>query len=225
MSSLVENLLSLARADGGAEAVVLTAICVDELFRQLEETWMKPMNQAMIDFRSTTEQDGLAVLGDAHAISRLLSILLENARNYTRSGGQVRLHAAALGERVVLSVSDTGVGIASEHLPRIFDRFYRVVQTTDSVRAGSGLGLALAKWIADRHSSELCVSSYPGRGSCFSMSLERTEPTSAGDQTPVASLAQTERERSFPQTDSDGLLAAQNLRLDAILKTETEVVH
>lgn len=200
MTSLVENLLSLARADGGAEGVVLSPIRVDELFRQVEETWTSAMDQALLDFQSTAEQDGLTVLGDARAISRLLSILLENACNYTPPGGQVRLNAALSGAHIVLSVSDTGIGIASQHMPRIFDRFYRAAPATDSVRAGSGLGLALAKWIADRHSSELCVSSHPGRGSCFSFSLERTYLTPSAGQTSIASLADAERETAVPSS-------------------------
>jgi len=189
MTSLVENLLFLARADGGAEAVVLSPIRVDELFRQLEAAWVSPMDQAMLDFRSEMEQSDLVLLGDANGIPRLLSILLENARNYTPCGGRVTLHAALSGAQVVLSVRDTGVGIPAEHMPRIFDRFYRVARTEDSARAGSGLGLALAKWIADRHRCELCVSSHPGRGSCFSLSLERAYLNASEEQTSNVALA------------------------------------
>ena len=83
--------------------------------------------------------------------------------------------------RVTLAVRDTGIGIAAEHLPRIFDRFYRGgptrgAQTGDSNSRGSGLGLALGKWIAERHGTRLTVESQPGQGSCFSFSLERLSP-------------------------------------------------
>ena len=174
MTSLVENLLSLARADGGAETIALAPIRVDDLFRQASASWKNAMNQALLDFRVEIEGEDIALLGDRHLLPRLLSILLENASKYTPPGGFVKLCAASAGTRVVLSVADNGIGIASEHKPRIFDRFFRATPAGDPAPAGSGLGLALAKWIADRHGSELTVESEPGRGSRFSFSLERT---------------------------------------------------
>ena len=174
MTGLVENLLSLARADGGAETITLAPIPVDGLFRQVERVWKSAMNEAMLDFTLESAQDGLVLLGDIHGVPRLLSILLENASKYTPAGGSVKLRAAVEGAQIVLSVQDTGVGIAPEHMARIFDRFYRAAPAGDTARAGSGLGLALAKWIAERHGTELCVVSDPGHGSCFSFSLKRT---------------------------------------------------
>jgi two-component system phosphate regulon sensor histidine kinase PhoR len=80
-----------------------------------------------------------------------------------------------VGNRAVLSVQDTGIGISAEHTSRIFDRFYRVAPAGDTVQTGSGLGLALGRWIAERHGTKLRVESEPGRGSNFSFSLERTD--------------------------------------------------
>jgi signal transduction histidine kinase len=114
------------------------------------------------------------VWGDAHGIPRLLSILLENASKYTPPGGAVKLSATGDGERIVFSVQDTGIGIAPEHRLRVFDRFFRATQPRKTVATGSGLGLALGKWIAERHSTELRVVSEPGHGSIFSFSLKRT---------------------------------------------------
>jgi heavy metal sensor kinase len=176
MTSLVENLLSLARADGGAETVVLAPIRVNSLFSRIEESWNKAMNQAMLDFRIEKPKEDAVLLGNAQGIQRLLSILLENASKYTPPGGAVKLSAAVEGERIVLSVRDTGIGISPEHRPRIFDRFYRIPPDGHGAPAGSGLGLALAKWIAERHGTELSVESDTGRGSCFSLSLQRTAP-------------------------------------------------
>jgi two-component system sensor histidine kinase BaeS len=101
-----------------------------------------------------------------------LSILLENAAKSTPPGGSITLTAAQSGTRVFLSVRDTGVGISEEDMPRIFDRFYRAAKTLNTAPRGSGLGLALAKWIAERHGTQLMVESLPGHGSCFSFSLE-----------------------------------------------------
>jgi heavy metal sensor kinase len=176
MTSLVENLLSLARADGGAETITLTPIRVNDLLHQVAAIWRPAMNQALLDFRVEASQDDPFVLGDKQGIPRLLSILLENASKYTPPGGAVKLRAAVQAERVLLSVRDTGNGIASEHRQRIFERFYRGAPASENVPAGSGLGLALAKWIAERHGTELLVESEPGKGSCFSFSLKSATP-------------------------------------------------
>jgi heavy metal sensor kinase len=183
MTGLVENLLSLARADGGAETISLRTIRVSSLFNQVAETWKGAFHQASLDFKIEMPEGDPVLLGDAYAIPRLLSILLENASKYTRPGGRVTLSAAVDGERIILSVRDTGIGIAPEHRPRIFDRFYRVMPADGAAASGSGLGLALAKWIAECHGTELCVESAPESGSCFSFSLRRCTPTPAAAPT------------------------------------------
>lgn len=172
MSGLVESLLSLARADGGAEAISLAPISVDALFRHVTATWKNGMEQAMLDFRVEYPRSDLLLLADFHGISRLLSILLENASKYTPPGGSVTLRATLVGRGATLSVSDTGIGIDSVHQRRVFERFFRI-PNADLYRTGSGLGLSLAKWIAERHGTKLSVESELGHGSCFSFSLER----------------------------------------------------
>ena len=174
MTNLVENLLSLARADGGAETIALVSIPVDDLFQKVVGNWNDAMKRAMLDFNVEIKGEDLALLGDRHLLPRLLSILLENACKYTPPGGSVKLCAAVVGSRIVISVVDSGIGIDPGQKPRIFDRFYRATNAGNHAPAGSGLGLALAKWIADRHGTELIVESEPGRGSCFSVSLGRT---------------------------------------------------
>jgi signal transduction histidine kinase len=168
MTNLVENLLSLARADGGTETLSLAPIDLRILFQSAQRTWTAPMQRALLNFRAEIPDDRLVLLGDANSIQRLLSILLENAAKYTPPGGSVILSAAVAGPRIVISVCDTGVGIAAEDVPRIFDRFYRAAQPNDPAPRGSGLGLALAKWIAERHRTQVTVESLPGRGSCSS---------------------------------------------------------
>jgi len=176
MTGLLENLLSLARADGGAETILLAPISLDALFQHTAETWKRAMSLATLDFRIDFPNEELFVLGDEHGVPRLLAILLENASKFTPPGGSVTLRAAVVKDRAVISVEDTGVGIAPDHLERIFDRFYRVASGNDAVRRGSGLGLSLGKWIAERHATELRVTSSPGCGSCFSFALKRTYP-------------------------------------------------
>jgi heavy metal sensor kinase len=171
MTSLVENLLSLARADGGAEAVSLAPVKIATLFDRVDRTWKVAMQRAMLDFRIEASGEDLILLCDPNGIQRLLSILLENSTKYTPPGGSVTLRATGEETRVVLAVRDSGIGISAEDQPRIFDRFYRSAQPSELAPRGSGLGLALAKWIAERHGTQLTVESRLGQGSCFSFSL------------------------------------------------------
>jgi signal transduction histidine kinase len=192
MTNLVENLLSLARADGGAETFTLAPIRVNELFGQVVETWKIAMNQALLDFRVDLPEGDLVVLGDSGGVQRLLSILLENASKFTPPGGSVTLCASTQRGRAMLTVRDTGVGIAPEHMPRIFDRFHRAAPACNGAPSGSGLGLSLAKWIAERHGTELSVESKPKCGSNFSFWLERIDSSPSNISSYSASAAELE---------------------------------
>lgn len=182
MTHLIENLLSLARADGGAEVITLKPMRIAELFRLTSERWKNTMDQAMLDFTVNCPQPDLVALADEQGILRLLSILLDNASKYTPPGGSVALTASAAEGRVLLSVRDSGIGIAAEDAARIFDRFYRVRPLGERSASGSGLCLALAKWIAECHGTQLCVASEPGVGSRFSISLQRIDTALSSDQ-------------------------------------------
>jgi signal transduction histidine kinase len=171
MTSLVENLLSLARADGGAETIVLAPTRLETLFGQVAETWKNATIQAMLDFRVELPESDLVVLADAPGIKRMLSILLDNACKYTPPGGVVTLRADSVGGRAEISVQDSGIGIDPVYKERVFDRFFRVPGNTP-LPPGSGLGLSLAKWIAERHGTQLHLESVPEHGSRFSFSLE-----------------------------------------------------
>jgi len=173
MTNLVENLLSLARADGGVEAMALMPIKVNQLFDQIRQSWGKTMQLSMLQFNVEMQPDDSVVLGDPSSVQRLLSVLLENANKYTPPGGSVTLTAVLSRECINIVVRDTGIGISRDDLPRIFDRFYRADQTGDRRSRGSGLGLALGKWIAECHGTELTVESELGVGSSFSVSLRR----------------------------------------------------
>jgi signal transduction histidine kinase len=104
MTNLVENLLSLARADGGADAIPLEKIQLKALFQKVEQAWNKSMDLALIDFRIEAPTDAVAFLGDPTSVLRLISILLENARKYTPSGGSVTLSGTLTGGSVLFSV-------------------------------------------------------------------------------------------------------------------------
>ena len=177
MTKLVENLLSIARADAGVERVNLQPVDLNNVFHLIDKDWQASMHLALLDFRTEIESENPMVLADPSSLSRLLTILLDNARKYTPAGGSVVLSAVSEGAGMQLTVRDTGKGISKRDLPRIFDRFFRGEQPAFTGSSGSGLGLALGKWIAESHGTELQVHSEPQTGSSFSFTLLRAAPS------------------------------------------------
>ncbi len=171
---LIESLLVLARADVGAETLHSEGVDLCSLAQELEQTWIEPMNVALLRFTVIAPQNSIHVLGDASSLRRLLIILLDNARKYTPAGGFVALRLHAQKDRAVIEVEDSGIGISPEHLPRIFDRFYRVDKARSRAVGGAGLGLALAHWIVQQHQGKIEVQSDPGKGTLFTVSIQRT---------------------------------------------------
>jgi two-component system phosphate regulon sensor histidine kinase PhoR len=112
-------------------------------------------------------REPLWILGAESELYSAFSNLVFNAMRYTPDSGKVRIRWMVDGEGAALSVSDTGVGIAPEHLPRLTERFYRVDRSRSRDSGGTGLGLAIVKHVLQRHGSELSVESEPGKGSVF----------------------------------------------------------
>ena len=118
--------------------------------------------------------DRTRLTGETRMIQRMLSNLLDNAIKYTPSGGSITVSARDDNAHVVISVKDTGVGISSSDLPRIFERFYRCDQSRS--QAGIGLGLSLARAIARAHGGDITATSTPNQGSTFIVTLPKPEP-------------------------------------------------
>jgi two-component system, OmpR family, manganese sensing sensor histidine kinase len=111
----------------------------------------------------------LYLSGDADQLNRLFTNLLVNALRYTPEGGRVEIERYLVGRQIVVSVKDTGLGIPSEHLERVFDRFWRAEESRAYQSGGSGLGLAIAQTIAQAHGGLIAVTSQVGVGSCFTV--------------------------------------------------------
>jgi len=172
MTRLVEDLLFLARTDAVTGTVTFERIPIplDEVLQDLVEL-LEPQIQAKEITLKTHWLTGVSVAGDASQLTRLFDNLLENALHYTLPGGTVVLSMSSLNRSVIVSVEDTGIGIAPEHLPKVFHRFWRTDKARSRREGGLGLGLAIAQAIAQRHSGEITVSSQVGIGSCFRVHL------------------------------------------------------
>ncbi len=172
MTCLVEDLLFLARTDAitGTPTFEPIPIPLDELLQDLVEL-LEPQLQAKDITLKTYWLPGILVAGNAAQLTRLFSNLLENALQYTSSGGTVVLSMSSKNRSVIVCVEDTGIGIASEDLLKVFHRFWRSDKARSRREGGLGLGLAIAQAIAQSHGGEITVSSSLGAGSCFRVVL------------------------------------------------------
>jgi PAS domain S-box-containing protein len=174
LSRLVTDLLVLARGDADVEMHLQPLT----LSAPLLEAWQEARRISGDAHRLELGQMAVVLVnGNADRLHQLGLILLENAIKYTPRGGLVRLEVEVIGDEAVIRVSDTGIGIAPEHLPLIFERFYRADpgRTRGEDPGGTGLGLSIAKWIADCHAARIAVSSQPGRGTTIEVSLPLLE--------------------------------------------------
>ena len=184
MIYVVNNLLTLARADTGQLVLQQEVVDVSDITLACVERLLSLAQQSHITLSTGTLPE-LLVRGDPQYLSRMFMNLIENAIKYTSGiGTRVHVELACEQERwAVVRVQDDGPGIAEEHLPSLFERFYRVdkargrkIEQT-SVAAGkqepggTGLGLAIVQWIVQAHSGEVCVESKPGTGSVFQVRL------------------------------------------------------
>ncbi|MBN1564005.1 MAG: HAMP domain-containing histidine kinase [Anaerolineae bacterium] len=168
MTRLVEDLLLLAKADAGRMPLETALVELDTLV-------LETYNQARLLSDSVTVRlgqiDQVQVMGDSDRLKQLLLNLVTNGLKYTPAGGEVSLSIRRDEGWVMVDVCDTGVGIPTEDLPNIFDRFYRVDKARSRAMGGTGLGLSIAKWIAEAHGGDLTVQSVVDEGSTFTLKL------------------------------------------------------
>ena len=181
LGKLVDDLLFLARQEGGLVPVQREAVALVPLLKDIVEEQSAIAADSAIQLGLQlppvdSAKSSPTIKGDANQIVRLMTNLVSNALQHTPAGGQVSLQINSLRQnnqpQVQITVADTGVGIAPENLPRVFDRFYRV-DPARSRRAGgnSGLGLAIAKVIVDNHRGHIYIDSQMGQGTQVSVFL------------------------------------------------------
>ena len=193
MSRLAADLLFLASADA-EEAVEQEAVRLDEVIVGAWER-ARHVDGGTHDLR-LVRVEPLVMVGDRVRLDQLVWNLVENALRYTPPGGRVELELRRHGAAALLRCSDTGVGIPEEHLPRLFERFYRVDKARSRRSGGTGLGLAIVKSVVEAHGGRVEVSSTategPDRGTTFTVWL----PAATATDAPEAPPAPPERDRA-----------------------------
>jgi signal transduction histidine kinase len=174
MAEIIGKLLLLARSESPDETSNFQEVNVRDLLTELSSDMESLAHEKGLAF-SFGQLDNLTVKGDRLKLRQLFLNLLDNAIRYTPSGGAVSGSLVRKNSSAFVTVCDTGVGIPSEHLPHIFDRFYRVDTARSRDDGGSGLGLAIASSIAKLHGGEIQVESQVGKGSAFYVTLPLSE--------------------------------------------------
>ena len=170
-SSLVEKLMLLARADAGVESLQRLPVNVADCLRAACKDGQVLAETKHVSFQQNVDSATLVVEGDSHALSRLFLILIDNAVKYTSSGGSITVRLTGSDDSAVAEFRDTGIGISAADLPNIFDRFYRADKARSREFGGVGLGLSIARWVAEAHRGSIEVQSTPGSGSIFRVHL------------------------------------------------------
>ena len=171
MRRLTESLLELARLDSGQDAATRAACELNRVASEAIEL-LRPLAQEQ-NVHLAVELAPVRCEGNAEQLAQVVSNLVSNAIHYNRPGGRVQVKLASEAEAAVLSVSDTGQGIAPEDLPHIFERFYRADKARSSAAGRTGLGLAITKAIVEGHGGSIEAASVLGSGTTFTVRLPR----------------------------------------------------
>ncbi|MBI2185643.1 MAG: HAMP domain-containing protein [Acidobacteria bacterium] len=174
MSGLIGNLLTLARVDAGSETLSFEDVDIGSLLHQAASRCEPLAHAKQIRVERTAPGEPILARGDPRALERLFVILIDNAIRYTPEGGRVRLGVEASDGAARVTVADSGIGIPADTIPLIFERFYRVDPARSREAGGAGLGLSIARWIAEAHGASIHVASTPGEGSAFEVRLRRS---------------------------------------------------
>jgi signal transduction histidine kinase len=172
LEGLIGDLLDLARMEGGGGTLTIEEVPVKELFRRIADRHRPMLNERGITLELDVRTPDLTVRADGQRLEQVLQNLAANAVRHTPAGGKVRIEAEATPEFTRITVRDTGPGISPEHLPHIFERFYKAdAARSATALTGSGLGLSIVQAIVERHGGTVTATNAPDGGASFEIRL------------------------------------------------------
>jgi two-component system, OmpR family, sensor kinase len=175
LSLMVDDMLALARADDGPQRLNVEEFYLNDLVEECARSSQVLALAKAISLTVDPTTD-ITFRGDESLLRRMIVNLLDNAIKYTPSGGHVSVKLTSKDGGVEITVADTGIGIPADATARIFERFYRADRARSRSDGGSGLGLSIAKWVAEAHNGSIDLDSRPGGGSTFTVSLQQSKP-------------------------------------------------
>lgn len=170
LSSLIDDLMEIAKRDSGISKTAKAAVNVADVIERAVRVVRPQAQRDEVDVRVDVP-DGLAGFCDEAQTIQLLRNLVDNAVKYTRPGGSVDIRARKMESDLVVTITDTGIGIPQGEVDRIFERFYRVDKARSRQLGGTGLGLAIVKEIVESHGGKISVETQLGKGSTFTVTI------------------------------------------------------
>lgn len=167
--SMINTMLAIAQTDSGLSNLSKTSIDIRDIIRDIVDLYQPAAEDKGISIHTTLPEHPITVIGDRTALQRVAANLLDNAIKFSDRGDMIRVSIAQNKSKIIIEISDTGIGIDERDLPHIFNRFYRGDKSRSE--PGNGLGLSLALSIVRAHGGDIKVSSTPGKGSTFSIQL------------------------------------------------------
>jgi signal transduction histidine kinase len=177
LGHLINDLLSLARTDENQVLLERELVRLDLLVADVAATIEPLAAERGITIEIVAKQPAM-VMADEVRLIQVIMNLLDNAVTYTNTGGKVKLEVKVQNNKACMAVSDTGIGIAKDHLDHIFERFYRVDPARSRAAGSTGLGLAIVDWIVRAHGGSITVESELGKGTTFTVTLPIVVPIS-----------------------------------------------
>ncbi len=171
MTNIVQDLLMLSRFDVGSIAFSFGRFSFEKSLRDVYNAMLLEAQRHRHRFALELKTPLPEIVGDKARIEQVLINLVSNAIKYTKDGGVISITAGRREDLVWVSVRDNGIGIPKEDMSKVFDRFYRVDKARSRESGGTGLGLSIAKEIVIRHKGEIALTSYPGKGTTFTVTL------------------------------------------------------
>jgi signal transduction histidine kinase len=182
MNRLIQDLLDVALMEAGQLTIQPARLSARELIVGAADLQRPLASSSLLELRADVDDDVPEIWGDRDRLLQVLENLIGNAIKFTEAGGWIDVGATPRDREVVFWVSDTGSGIASADLPRVFDRFW---QATRAGRQGAGLGLPITKGIVEAHGGRIWVESTPGRGTTFSFTIPKATSERVDPPTPA----------------------------------------
>jgi two-component system phosphate regulon sensor histidine kinase PhoR len=175
MINIVDDLEAISKLEAGELVIENYPFDIYELFMEVHYSLEMKSKAANIKLRFRDPYKAIYVVADKDRIRQVITNLISNSIKYGKQGGETEVRFHDVEDHILVEISDNGIGIPKEHLPRIFERFYRVDKGRSREQGGTGLGLAIVKHILEAHGQNINVRSAEGAGSTFSFTLPKAE--------------------------------------------------
>ena len=175
INGLVDGLLELSRMESGQFSIEAEPTPLEPLITGVQSQFGDAAALQGVSLTVSVEPELPLVMADGEKLTQVFVNLVENALKFTPEGGEIRISAQPAGDFVQIDLTDTGVGVAPQHLPHLFERFYKVNRSRRD--SGTGLGLAIVKQLVEAHGGEISVESREGEGCSFTFTIPATNPS------------------------------------------------